>query len=203
MIAINNLVYEYPQNELGFHLGPISLTIEPGIPYHWKGHNGSGKSTAAQLICGNLEPLEGTIEELPSQCAYYSQALDQNIFPDLTLSQHTKLYTQSSPRSINRLNLLYEFFPQVLDLTDHYPDQLSGGQRQILGFITAVLAGHQLYVFDEIFNHLDPDAVKNVTDALISLLDEDPSLYVIAIAHNQVNWSCTYKTVTFKEGRII
>lgn len=61
-LALHNVVYPYPQEEdKGFIVGAINLTISPGELIFIVGGNGSGKSTLAKLLTGLYIPESGSI----------------------------------------------------------------------------------------------------------------------------------------------
>ena len=62
-IELRNIYFNYPasDNQPGFHVGPISLTIHQGEQLFLIGGNGSGKSTFAMLLSGLYPPSSGTI----------------------------------------------------------------------------------------------------------------------------------------------
>ena len=62
-IELRNIYFNYPasDNQPGFHVGPISLTIRQGEQLFLIGGNGSGKSTFAMLLSGLYPPSSGSI----------------------------------------------------------------------------------------------------------------------------------------------
>jgi putative ATP-binding cassette transporter len=151
-----------PDDEKGFLLGPISLTLLPGQITFIVGGNGSGKSTLAKLITGLYPPRTGSI--------YLDGVLitDQNrewyrqhfsaIFTDFYLFDsylgfnHSDL-DQEVENYLRQLQIDHKVQVRdgVLSTTN-----LSQGQRKRLALLTAYLEDRPVYLFDEWASDQEP-----------------------------------------------
>ena len=61
MLRLENVSHSYDQDEGGFALKDINITISRGEFIGLVGHTGSGKSTLVQTLNGLIKPLTGKI----------------------------------------------------------------------------------------------------------------------------------------------
>lgn len=183
-IIIRNLVYKYNSILSDFVLGPVDLEIGKGQLIFFSGNNGSGKTTLAKILTGKIglsNEQQSTIKSDIKSTFYYNQLIEENIFPELTVYEHINLF---SKRSLYNISQLFELFPVFQTLQNKYPDQLSGGQNQLLGFCTIICKHFDLIVFDEVLNHLDSNVSLKVLDIITKELIGIRKATVIIIAHN-------------------
>ncbi len=154
--------YHTEQEENGFTLGPIDLTLRPGELVFIVGGNGSGKSTLAKLITGLYIPETGVIE-LDGQIVeahnreWYRQHFSV-IFADFYLFERL-LGLDSSDldgRAEDYLQRLH--LDHKVRITDGHLStiRLSQGQRKRLTLLTAYLEDRPIYLFDEWAADQDP-----------------------------------------------
>src|SRR6202012_4597887 len=86
------------------------------------------------------------------------------VFPQLTIGEHINLSTARSRNA--RIDDLPPAFTNVLARRKLLAGALSGGQRQLLALLCAVLRDPKLLVVDEFSLGLAPSAVKEVVGAL-------------------------------------
>jgi ABC-type multidrug transport system ATPase subunit len=197
MISIRDASFSYSRVATGFRLGPIDLDLHPGQVYGWCGHNGSGKSTLAAILAGQRRLESGRITGVPPLVLYSQQHVGANIFPDLTVREHLLLSTRL------RREMILKSLTSLADDYDKYPDSLSGGQLQRLAFSLALSRDFDLYIFDEITNHLDPKTVALVGNMMRTVVRSKPEAIVIFISHDS-RFLAEYTDVrfTFNEGRL-
>ena len=198
MISIKQVTFSYTEAFDGFRLGPIDMTMRPGRTYGWRGNNGSGKSTLASILAGQRAAASGSIEGLPKCVLYFQQNIAANIFPDLTVGEHLRLC-----RNAERRNEILHSFPSLGQYSSKYPDALSGGELQRLAFSLALIRDFDLYMFDEVTNHLDQDTVKLVGDTMRSLIKRQPERTVVFISHDhRFLHEYADDVLTFDEGKV-
>ena len=163
-LELLNLTHTYHREDenAGYTLGPIDLTIRRGEMIFVTGGNGSGKTTFAKLISGLYAPEDGEIlmddqpitDETRDQ---YSQNFsivfsDFYLFETLLGLQETELDAKAN-EYLSKLKL-----SQKVKVKDGAFDtlELSQGQRKRLALLIAYLEDRPIYIFDEWAADQDP-----------------------------------------------
>lgn len=148
--------------EKGFLLGPVSLSLRPGEITYLVGGNGSGKSTLAKLITGLYSPQQGEIyldgiRITDVNREWYRQHFSA-IFSDFYLFDRYLGFNQTNldqevERYLHQLQLAHKVQVKngVLSTT-----RLSQGQQKRLALLTAYLEDRPVYVFDEWASDQEP-----------------------------------------------
>lgn len=168
-------------------LNALSLTIDRQRVVGLIGQNGSGKTTLLDLIAGNALASEGTCETLGQDSARLDEAalarigvvFQENRFLDwMRVDQHLAYFGSfyaNWDRS-RQASLLKE-----LDLNPQaVVGNLSGGDIQKLGIITAVCHHPRLLLLDEPVSSLDPLAREALLKFILRLLDEDDVTIIVS-----------------------
>ena len=160
----------------------IDLDQSPGSILAVIGPNGSGKSTLVKTLAGLLRPRAGSIavsgrdvsqaspaRRVAAGLAYVPQ--EANIFRNLTIAENLKLATEflrgragiGPARKAEVMALFPELSPRPKRLAGH----LSGGQRQMLAFASALLANPAMLLLDEPSAGLSPKFVGATMEAVL------------------------------------
>ena len=153
-----------------------------------KGNSGQGKSSLLNVISGLKKPDSGTItcnnvifnneniflEPEKRNLGYVFQ--DFALFPHINAESNIK-YAMSA----NDINLFDEAII-ALNLKDHLqkmPHELSGGQQQRVAIARALCMEPKIMLFDEPTSVLDPEMIKEVLDAMVSLAKAGMTMIVV------------------------
>ena len=163
-LELRNLTHTYHREDenAGYTLGPIDLTIRRGEMIFVTGGNGSGKTTFAKLLCGLYAPQDGEIrlDDQPitdETRAQYSQDFsiifsDFYLFETLLGLQEAELDTKANDYLLKlKISNKVKVKDGAFDTVD-----LSQGQRKRLALLTAYLEDRPIYVFDEWAADQDP-----------------------------------------------
>ncbi len=128
----------------------LDIEISQGDCLIVTGKNGSGKSTLLKLLAGLERPTEGTLQNgfdnEQSNRAYC--ALDQAVFPALTVTEHLDLAAELRTRPLtSNLQLLTTVGLQ--DHQNHRAQHLSSGLRSRLKIALAIQSQPKLLIWDE------------------------------------------------------
>ena len=182
-------VFENVTKSFGKHtvIKNLSFKIFEGETIGILGESGSGKSTIGKLLMGIYKPNSGHITMANS---VKLEMVFQNAFASLNTNHKVKTILNEGTRISRRKRLsddeLYEYikhFPLPNDILDRYPDQLSGGQRQMIAIIRALIEKPTIIIFDEPTSALDTITQKKLV-GLISELKDKYSLTYIFISHD-------------------
>ncbi|MDN5201112.1 ABC transporter ATP-binding protein [Fulvivirgaceae bacterium BMA10] len=181
-----NYCYDKHQDNLFEDYG---LKFHPGF-YLIQGANGSGKTTLAEILTGIRTPASGKIifRGPDSNTGKVSpvKLVTQNpfLFND-TILNNLKINTDADPDQINHKLEIYglgSFFDQQT-LEKKVGENgifLSGGEKQVISIIRAVLANPDILILDEINNNLP----ANIYDRLVkTLYQERRDKITVLISH--------------------
>ncbi|MGQ0548418.1 MAG: ABC transporter ATP-binding protein [Armatimonadota bacterium] len=156
----------------------VSFDIRPGEVWGFLGPNGSGKSTTIRMLCGILDPTEGTAEvlgfdirrhpeEIKARIGYMSQRF--SLYPDLTVRDNLEFYAGVYGLAGPAFHMQVDAWLARSGLADrqHAPArELSGGFRQRLALGCAILHHPQMLFLDEPTAGVDPVSRREFWDLI-------------------------------------
>lgn len=185
----------------------LSLSISKGKSIAISGANGSGKSTLLKVIEGNLKPDSGNVffdgEDVTSVSelsrsktiskVHQNPSLD--FAPNLTLFENFTIaklkedkisfrFADNKERRKEIELFLSEFgFESLLKKLDSNVSEFSGGQKQIVSVLMALICSAKIFLFDEPTSNLDTENLK-IFLKLIKTLKNGNNPTVIFVSHN-------------------
>ncbi|MCL5734390.1 MAG: ABC transporter ATP-binding protein [Actinobacteria bacterium] len=173
--------------ELGRAFGPVialrdlNLKVYGGECVALMGPNGSGKTTAAELISGLLEPSTGWVKvqgyavhdeptaiEARARLAYVPDT--PRLYDDLTVLDHLHLVAVAHGTATDDLEDRCWDLLERLGLderADFFPPQLSRGMRQKTAIACALIRPFSLLIMDEPIVGLDADSVEALRQVVL------------------------------------
>lgn len=171
-----------------FQLGPVSLTLEPGLVYAVVGPNGSGKTTLFNLLMGLIRPETGSIDRFGEPVAADSLAQTQRIawvpealvgHDDWNVQEINELYHRCYPAF--DAHLLQEL-QEGVDRQKHFSALSKGMQRRAI--LAAALASQpDVLLCDEPTDGLDPFARQDLLNQFSHYMENEERTLLIA-THN-------------------
>ena len=170
----------------------VSLEVQEGEVVTLLGRNGMGKSTTVRSIMG-LTPVragrivfDGTdIHHLPSHAiARLGIGLvpeGRQIFPNLTVYENMVATAANRLKSVApyTLDRVLAIFPRLADRLNHYGNQLSGGEQQMLAVVRALMTNPRLLILDEATEGLAPLIRREIWQGLAQLKANGHAILVI------------------------
>jgi len=159
----------------------LDLRIETGEVFGLLGPNGSGKTTTIRMLCGLLEPSEGTAlvagidvtvapEQIKQRIGYMSQRF--GLYEDLTVAENLDFYAGvyglTGAARTERLADVIAFIG-LSGRLGQLAAQLSGGWKQRLALGCALLHRPAVLFLDEPTAGVDPAARRNFWRAIHDL----------------------------------
>lgn len=175
----------------------VSLEIHAGEFFVLVGLSGSGKTTLLKMMNGLIKADEGVVEiegrpvqdwHLRSLRLDLGYVLQQGaLFPHLTVEENLSVLPKMkkwSPAEIkDRIGELLPFFAlEERDLLK-YPHQLSGGEKQRVGILRAVMTRPKILLMDEPFSALDP-LIRRELQQLMKRLHAELGMTVVFVTHD-------------------
>ena len=181
-------------------LKKISYKFKKGKIYSIMGPSGSGKSTLLNLLSLIDRPTSGSIiidkkqinfNELNSNDILRANKIgiiyqQDNLLPDFTALENIYLAGLAGENdkllSINKAKSLLKKVG-LQNRSDHYPSQLSGGEKQRVSIARALINNPQIILADEPTGSLDLETAKVIFDILKKQINSDR--IIIFATHNR------------------
>ena len=208
MLALNNINVSFAQGtQLERHiLRNINLQVSENEILIVVGGNGAGKSTMFNVINGIVKPYSGSIMVDGKDISSISQSMRSADIamvmqdPKIGTMEHLTIFENMSlavmrgkDRSLKpiargeRRKLFIEKLSMLGNGLENRLDELvinlSGGQRQALSLIMAVLTTSKVLLLDEITAALDPNSAANIMKLTNEIIKSEKRS-AIMITHN-------------------
>ncbi len=199
-------------------LGDINLSIKSGEFVLVQGPTGCGKSTLLNVLSGIDLPDSGKIIFDGENIARAQESRlsklrrqkigfvfqDFNLIPTLTAIENVEALlwpTVLREKEIENRAIAALRDVHLLERKDHYPVQMSGGEKQRCGLARAIVHRPRVILADEPTGNLDPESEKQVMD-LLKKINKDMETTIIVVTHRGSLASYASKTVKMDKGLI-
>ncbi|HEM5146651.1 TPA: ABC transporter ATP-binding protein [Streptococcus suis] len=179
---LKNLTFDIQEEEFFVLIGP----------------SGSGKTTTLKLINRLIEQTEGEVffqgkrlkdfdlRELRLETGYVLQQIA--LFPNMTVAENIALIPEmkglGKEETLTRTReLLAKVGLEPDSYLDRLPKDLSGGEKQRVSILRAIIANPKVLLMDEPFSALDPISKAQLQD-LIKELHEEFKMTTVFVTHD-------------------
>ena len=216
MIKYNNVSLCCSTN--GLILDELSFEIQEGEFFVLVGPSGSGKTTTIKLINRLIEQTDGDIyfedkrlkdydlRELRLKTGYVLQQIA--LFPNLTVAENIALIPEMKNFDKKEIKEKTEDLLKKVGLDPkHYmnrlPKELSGGEKQRVGILRAIIANPKILLMDEPFSALDPISKVQLQD-LIKTLHNEYKMTTVFVTHDMYEaMKLADRICVLKNGKVV
>jgi ABC-2 type transport system ATP-binding protein len=168
----------------------ISFSVGKGEVFGFLGANGAGKTTAIRMLCGLLEPTEGSgtvagfdiareTSKIRTRIGYMSQKF--SLYADLTIRQNLHLYGAiyglSGAKLEGRIGTMASFL-DIEELLPRVTGSLPWGWQQRLSLACANLHGPEVLFLDEPTGSVDPVSRRSFWEFIGKLSRQGTTIFV-------------------------
>jgi branched-chain amino acid transport system ATP-binding protein len=187
MLEVRRLETAYGRSQVLFK---IDFDVRAGQVVTLLGRNGMGKTTTVRSIMGITRPKSGAIsyegkeiQNLPSyrvaQAGIGLVPEGRQVFPNLTVRENLVATASKRGRNPWTLGRVYGLFDNLKQRENHYGNQLSGGEQQMLAIGRALMTNPRLLILDEATEGLAPLVRAEIYRSIERLKAEGLSILLI------------------------
>ena len=181
-------------------LKKINYKFKKGKIYSLMGPSGSGKSTLLNLLSLIDRPSSGSITIAKNEIDFNNSKKNDilrakkigiiyqqdNLLPDFTAIENIYLASLAAGKDKEFSMLRAKTLLRKVGLTsrsNHYPSQLSGGEKQRVSIARALINDPQIILADEPTGSLDLETAKGIFELLKNQIN--PNRLIIFATHNR------------------
>ena len=207
-IKVENLVVKYGDLRA---VSDVSLNISDGEAFGIIGKNGAGKTTLVETIEGLRNKTSGNIsingidpsdnkrrKELYNMISVQLQSTN---YPDKAkVEDLCKLFSSICDNPIDYKELLEQF--DLIEKINKPVSSLSGGQKQKLSILFALISNPKIIFLDELTTGLDADARREIWKSLKNLKKNGVTIILVSHYIDDIEMVCD-RIGIMKKGKLI
>jgi ABC-type lipoprotein export system ATPase subunit len=219
LITLRNVekVYQHGVSRT-YVLRRVSISIREGEFVSIMGPSGAGKSTLLHIIgmfdsawTGEYEFLGHAVHSLnqKARSALHKQYMgfvfqSYHLLDNLTVYENLEIPlsyrdVKRSERQSIVCDVLDRF--QIVGKKDLYPNQLSGGQQQLVAVARAVIANPRVILADEPTGNLHSEQGREIME-LFKRLNAGGTT-IVQVTHSEVNASYGHRVIQLRDGWVV
>lgn len=217
-IKAENLSFQYRQNSK-IILQNIDLTVDKGEILAVAGLSGAGKSTLCYCLCGIIPHVYNglmtgnvyingkntrdlTLPQIATMLGIVFQNPDNQLF-SFSVEDEIAFGPENLcvPRSEIERRVTETLKTVGMQEFRHAgPQQLSGGQRQLISLAAVLSLQPEILIFDEAMSQIDSAGKKLVRDMILKLKEEGKT--IIMVEHDFENLALADRILVLRDGRL-
>jgi branched-chain amino acid transport system ATP-binding protein len=220
MLRLNNVQVIY--SGVILVLKGLSLEVPEGQIVALLGANGAGKTTTLKAISGLLKTedgkvTDGSIElrgsridgldpEAICRLGLVQVMEGRKVLESLTVEENLKIggYSRRGGDGVRRdLQMVYEYFPRLVERKHQLAGYLSGGEQQMLVIGRALMARPKLLLLDEPSLGLAPLLVREIFEIVQKINTEQGTTLLLVEQNAQIALRIAHYGYIMENGRIV
>jgi ABC-2 type transport system ATP-binding protein len=206
VVVVKDLVKHYGRIKA---IDGISFSIYENEIFGMVGPNGAGKTTTIECIEGLKKPDTGVIEVLGLNPATNRERIYERIgvqlqetsFQDrIKIYEICELFVSFYKRPLSYIELLKRF--DLYEFKNNFVMKLSGGQKQKLSIILALISNPEIIFLDELTTGLDPKARRGMWQSMKELRNEGRTIFLTTHYMEEAEELCD-RVAIVDNGKII
>jgi cell division transport system ATP-binding protein len=199
-------------------LEDVTLSVAPKEFISIVGHSGAGKTTLLKLLLAEERPTDGTVffesvdvNNLPSSALHHYRRRIGMVFQDFRLIPNKTAYENIAfaMEAVGRTDAeIKSDVPYILELVNladkaqHFPGQLSGGEKQRIAIGRAIVNQPDIIIADEPTGNLDPINAYEVVE-ILKKINELGTTVVITTHNKGVVDAIGKRVITIDRGKVV
>jgi ABC-type branched-subunit amino acid transport system ATPase component len=192
LLQLANIDFSYGPVQVLFG---VNFEVRKGETVALLGTNGAGKSTALRVISGLAVPERGVVRLNGQNITYVSPegrakwlSMMQlpgghGVFGDLTVEQNlavsARLNADGRAQINQRIDGVFELFPELVDRRKQKASSMSGGQQQMLALGRVLIHEPELLMIDELSLGLAPLVVQRLIEVVDELKSRGQTMIIV------------------------
>ena len=172
MLEVQDITFSFDKKEKKPLIKNLSFKVKKGEILFISGKSGLGKSTLLDLISGfhdsnliwtgkiYLNKIDITNISIQNKRIGY-MLQDYFLFPHFNVKNNLIFSLPKQTR--NKKEQVMNYLEQInmVEFSDHYPSELSGGQKARIACLRAIISNPNALLLDEPFSSLDKKTIKS------------------------------------------
>ena len=206
-IQVKNLTKSFSGRKV---INNLSFEVNKGEVYALLGHNGAGKSTTIDLILGLKSPDEGNATILGMDAVKQRKKVFEKVGVQLQHTQYQNMmtveeacieYASLYKKPSDYKELLHSF--GLSDLKKSYINKLSGGEKQKLSVVLALIGNPEIVFLDELTTGLDVAARREVWRTLKHLKEKGLTIFLTTHYMEEAQALCDHVCIIKSGEKVI
>ncbi len=206
-IRVANLRKQYGSLEA---VRGISFDVHKGEIFGLIGPDGAGKTSTFQILAGVMEASSGEVEvfgraarDARSETGYLTQAF--SLYPDLSVMENIRYVGDLRlvpHEDITSRAMYYLRMFGMERFTDRLAGRLSGGMKQKLALVCALVPQPKVLLLDEPATGLDPEGITWLANTLRQMRDAGRTILMSVHGESEISALAT-RAVRLDAGSVV